>query len=63
MAELLPCPFCGGESYIDLNECGSWIVRCKKCPIDFGRFWYSRKQDIKKAWNRRTPKERGEGDG
>ena len=51
---LLNCPFCGGEAKIEKYEEYSYIVRCTKCPCDIGRQWYSRKQDAKKAWNRRA---------
>ncbi len=59
MAELLPCPFCGSEAVIEKYKELSYIVKCTKCPCNFGRQWYSRKFDIKKAWNTRTQKERG----
>ena len=54
MAELKPCPFCGGEAKLAEGELGQWIVRCTKCPCDVGRYWFSRKADAKKAWNRRA---------
>lgn len=54
MSELKPCPFCGGEANIDfLGGFNVYRVRCTKCPCDMGRYWYSRKDDAKKAWNRR----------
>ena len=28
---LLPCPFCGGEAELDIDDLGNWLVRCKKC--------------------------------
>ena len=52
--ELKPCPRCGGEVFIEKNELGTWVVKCKRCPLDFGRYFYSRKYDVKKAWNRRV---------
>jgi transcription elongation factor Elf1 len=42
MAELLPCPFCGGEAYTYTatnTEKGItrkyWLVHCKKCGINY----------------------------
>ena len=46
--------FSGGKAKIEKYEEYSYIVRCTKCPCDIGRQWYSRKQDAKKAWNRRA---------
>ena len=50
--QLKPCPFCGGEVSIEKNELGCWVVRCQKCPLDFGRYWYAKKQQVKEKWNR-----------
>jgi len=54
MAELKPCPFCGGEAELTEWEFGYWIVKCTKCPCDLGRYWFRRKADAKKTWNRRA---------
>ena len=52
--ELKPCPFCGGEAKLEKADMGCWKIKCTKCPCDFGRYWYLRKRDAKKAWNRRA---------
>ena len=31
MAELKPCPFCGGEAEPWQHMNGGWMIRCKKC--------------------------------
>ena len=54
MAELKPCPFCGGEAKIAETEIGGFELRCKDCPCDFGRFWFPTEIEAVEAWNRRT---------
>ena len=61
MAELLPCPFCGST---DLRYDGYWCcsfngfyVRCLNC--DASATPKGTKRAARKAWNTRTPKERG----
>lgn len=59
MAELKPCPFCGGEAKIHslTDIIGCYRVRCTKCPVEFGQYWFYRKADLIKAWNRRADNE------
>ena len=61
MVELKPCPFCGGEAYIDNNRYEvrnktllgiTYFVRCSKCQVE--SFEYHSKADAVKAWNRRA---------
>ncbi len=60
MAELLPCPFCGGQAGF-LN---GGTIKCTKCG---GAFFVTNplisRYEIAKAWNTRTPKERGTDNG
>ena len=60
MAELLPCPFCGGEA--DFLSGGT--IKCKKCG---GAFLVTNplisRYEVAKVWNTRTPKERGADNG
>ena len=67
MAELKPCPFCGGEAVIRVNMGNKYIcpihvhkqrhiVKCTKCNASME---YRDKKSAIKAWNTRTPKERG----
>ena len=59
MAELKPCPFCGGEAkYMNITE-GIFISRfvtCTKCGIETKRNYFRRGEAIK-AWNTRKPME------
>ena len=58
MAELLHCPFCGGEArHYNGNIHGHGVV-CKKCGAKVDG--YALERTAKRAWNTRTPKERGE---
>ena len=68
MAELLPCPFCGGEAYTYTatnTEKGItrkfWLVHCKKCAINYPLLTKKcfEEQEAIECWNTRTPKERG----
>lgn len=57
MAELKPCPFCGGEAKLD-RATHSSLVYCKECRastklIDFSPEYASDEKAIE-AWNRRT---------
>ena len=71
MAELKPCPFCGGEATPVYCENGSQYtsnilyinkrgtVKCKRCGIRLPRI-YSRVSKAIEAWNRRAEPWRGE---
>lgn len=55
MAELKPCPFCGGEAeYIPIDylpePCG--YVRCGNCRVK--QHWYNPKNTAIEDWNRRS---------
>ena len=56
--KLKPCPLCNSEVTIEKNELNCWVVRCSKCPLDFGRYWYAKKQQVKNKWNRRADNDR-----
>ena len=64
---LLPCPFCGGEAFVNDDPTGNggqphmsgnvglgrlWSVECDECGAD-GGFWQEREVAIE-AWNTRT---------
>ena len=59
MAELKPCPFCGGEAELKVKKhCPTgydYIPRCKdpSCPGRITKMWHT-KQTAIYAWNRRT---------
>lgn len=59
MAELLPCPFCGGEAKIYQNYMGQYNIQCEKCRCVFWTKNCRRVDYVKIAWNTRTPKGRG----
>ena len=55
MAELKPCPKCGGEAeFIKLWESKIYngFIKCTKCGYE--ERLYSSKQNAVKAWNRRA---------
>lgn len=57
--ELKPCPFCGGNSYIDL-ALGHLYINCNhrnNCPSHCDTWFYSSSKDIYtqiKEWNERS---------
>ena len=62
MAELKPCPFCGGEA--DCNNAGflkngkpMWAVECVNCGM-VTAFFYTDSEAIE-AWNKRTERPNG----
>lgn len=55
MAELKPCPFCGGEVELFENNnafLGRWYIFCPKCGIETGL--YIKPEYIVEKWNRRA---------
>jgi Lar family restriction alleviation protein len=56
-AELLPCPFCGGEAEIvhldDGDNVGGSCVCCTKCQAS-GNVEFGRKENFVENWNRRA---------
>ena len=55
--KLLPCPFCGGEARImleedDMPDDSFHNVYCKSCGV---QFWVKSKTEAITLWNRRTP--------
>ena len=62
MAELLPCPFCGGSAVLrhEYTGCGFSYIECEHCglvSVKFAKsFDRSSDEDAKIYWNRRyTP--------
>ena len=65
MAELKPCPFCGGKAIHIATSTVSGVVYCRSCDIATSKFWddpmsepaESRKKWYElanEAWNRRV---------
>ena len=54
MRELKPCPFCGGEAEIEMDDCWYWNyhVFCQECKI--GTDYYNTADEAIEAWNRRA---------
>ncbi len=52
MAELKPCPFCGGEARRYNGNIDSYGVVCNKCGAKV--YGYASKASATKAWNTRT---------
>ena len=72
MAELKPCPFCGGEAEYKrtvIKTNGAWCdavnVRCTNCDARTGRVLYDARKhpngeeyiEVEQAWNRRAENE------
>ena len=58
MAELKPCPFCGGEAELwwnGIRQCHE--VRCKQCSARGG--YCDGMEDAIEAWNKRTERPNG----
>lgn len=54
MAELKPCPFCGGEAEIISGFGGKYTVQCEKGGCMANIMWCPDKDSAIKAWNRRA---------
>lgn len=60
MAELKPCPFCGGKAFLshDQTGLGASYIRCEKCGLESIRFIKSFEvasdAEVIKYWNRRV---------
>lgn len=55
MAELKPCPFCGGKVEIVFYR-GNTAVECPKCGCALNTWIGMTKEEATKAWNRRANK-------
>ena len=63
MTDLKPCPFCGGESEIETEECSGYDVVCKTndCFMDKGGGGiFDTEQEAIKAWNTRYVAQRAD---
>ena len=67
MAELKPCPFCGGEAFVYKryesvwrNDPTDYTVLCKNCRAGV-RHYFQTKGEAIEAWNKRTEPERPKG--
>lgn len=57
MAELKPCPFCGGMVVISWNfRYEVYEVNCRKCNGTYTH-WFGCLDEESEAWNRRTDNE------
>lgn len=66
MAELKPCPFCGGEAgsvkvvglgvaYVECKVCGAMVGRTRKIiSTRCGNLHYTTREEAIEAWNRRA---------
>ena len=50
--KLKPCPFCGGEAFIDGSDEILWIAVCKKCNASIE--YKETEQEAIEAWNKRV---------
>ena len=61
MAELKPCPFCGGEAFLEpyrVRKGYEASIQCNQCLCSMSTITYDEEEtaieDIVKAWNRRV---------
>jgi hypothetical protein len=56
MAELKPCPFCGGEAGFPSGSLGWYWVECmnEDCPVEPSTNGHQTKEEAIEAWNRRA---------
>jgi hypothetical protein len=54
MNDLLPCPFCGGESEILHYQIDGYLPKCKLCDGMIEK-WFLIKEEAIAEWNHRTP--------
>lgn len=61
MAELLSCPFCGGEAevvvFARVGQRPIFFPTCTNCGAELPRVYRTKEQAIE-VWNTRAPKER-----
>jgi Lar family restriction alleviation protein len=53
MADLKPCPFCGGKSEIWNATSDIFVLQCQCCGTRIDR--YGKKEKVIEAWNTRKP--------
>ena len=59
MAELKPCPFCGGKPPLVEKELRAWVkCRCSNCEVLVETFVFRTAEEAIEAWNRRTEHEK-----
>lgn len=55
--ELKPCPFCGGEGYLNIHRFAglnnTYGVKCDGCDCQTYQF-FENERDAENAWNRRA---------
>lgn len=69
--ELKPCPFCGGNAFVFMDEYGKFGIKCKGCGLIFGievedgielkdgwKAVFDNSGSAREAWNTRKPMER-----
>ena len=55
MIELKPCPFCGGEAKVEMDESWYWeyAVSCTKCFATIN-LYFAAEEEAAEAWNKRA---------
>ena len=57
MAELKPCPFCGGKASVTFGDARKWFyIECLNddCPIHVQGMWHLDMDNAIEEWNRRA---------